>query len=72
MQLYFYSVSAASYRICNAGCLQSEAVNKGCVESLCRQPSRGDVTARDGAVHQQLSCSPLDTARRVGAYGGRQ
>lgn len=57
-QLYFFGVSAASYCIWSAGCLRSEAVNKGCVESLWRQPSRGDVTTRASAVHQQLSCSP--------------
>lgn len=49
---------AYSYCICSAGCLQRAAVNKGCVESLWRHPSRRDVTTRACAVHQQLSCSP--------------
>lgn len=73
-QLYFFGVSAASYCIWSAGCLRSEAVNKGCVESLWRQPSRGDVTTRASAVHQQLSCSPppppWTQQEGVGAYGG--
>lgn len=63
---YFFSVSVAS--VGSTGCLQSEAVNKGFVEAARQR----DVTIRACAVHQQLSCSPVDTTSRVGAYGGRQ
>lgn len=62
-------IGAVSYCICSAGCLQTEAVNKGCVESLRRQPSRRDVTTRACAVHQQLSCSPRGHKKSQSIWG---
>lgn len=71
-QLYFYSVSAASYCICTAGCLQSEAVNKGCAECLWRQPSKETWPLVPVLYISSCHVPPVDATRGVEAYGGRQ
>lgn len=65
------SVLPATVNVVPGVCGLSEAVNKGCVESLWRQPSRGDVTTRACAVHQQLSCSPRGNSKRSWSIWGQ-